>query len=394
MPRDVYDEWVADDASLADAIPWSELEDVTDDLERRLDVRPTDPAIAGSKNLLLARGAEALGLEHRPIRRNVSGCEGLGRCMQGCPKGRKLSVDATLLADAEDAGAVIASSIEATRVERDGRRATSVTGLCDGGATVRARADRAVIVAASAVQSPALLLRSGVTQGPVGHGFQAHPGVSMAGRFPEPVRMWEGATQGHEVIGLRHEGLKFEALGFGLAVMASRLGGVGRAFAAEVDDLAHQVDWGAAVRAEARGSVRLWRGRPVVFYQPTDRDIAKYRRALRVLGELMLAAGADHVSPGVRGFTPRTSSVAELARLEREGPRRASAYTAVMTHLFGTCRMGADRRRAVVRPDFRHHAVDRLYVADSSVFPTSLGVNPQVPIMAIATLCARRALVP
>ncbi|MFM8408682.1 MAG: GMC family oxidoreductase, partial [Alphaproteobacteria bacterium] len=71
---------------------------------------------------------------------------------------------------------------------------------------------------------------------------------------------------------------------------------------------------------------------------------------------------------------------------------RATAYTAAVTHLFGTCRMGADAASSVVRPDFRHHAVDGLWVADSSVFPTNLGVNPQVPIMAMATLCARRVL--
>lgn len=391
-PRDVYDRWLADDPAIADALPWDELEADTDAIEARLEVRPTDPAIAGAKNALMARGAEALGLEHRPIRRNVRACEGLGRCMQGCPRGRKLSADVTLLADAEAAGATVASSVRVTAIETARGRAVGVVGVSARGATVRVRADRAVVLAASAVQSPALLMRSGIRQGPVGENFQCHPGVSMAGRFPEPVRMWEGATQGHEVIGLRHEGLKFEALGFGLAVLASRLGGVGRALAAEIDDIAHQVDWGVAVRAEARGRVRVFGEKAVVFYQPTPDDVAKFRRGLRVLGEMMLAAGADHVSPGVRGFVERTSSVAELARLEREGPRRPAAFTAAITHMFGTCRIGSDPRRSVVRPDFRHHAVDALYVADSSTFPTSLGVNPQIPIMAIATLCARRAL--
>jgi choline dehydrogenase-like flavoprotein len=61
-----------------------------------------------------------------------------------------------------------------------------------------------------------------------------------------------------------------------------------------------------------------------------------------------------------------------------------------MTHLFGTARMGSDPRTSVVRPDFRHHATEALYVADSSVFPTNLGVNPQIAIMALADLCAAR----
>jgi choline dehydrogenase-like flavoprotein len=110
------------------------------------------------------------------------------------------------------------------------------------------------------------------------------------------------------------------------------------------------------------------------------------------MGEMMLAAGADHVSPGVRGFLRRTSRVADLIELEQHGPTRASAYTSAITHMFGTCRMGSDPQRAVVRPDFRHHTTRSLYVADSSVFPSSLGVNPQIPIMAVATLAARSVL--
>jgi choline dehydrogenase-like flavoprotein len=392
MPRDVYDEWITDDPALAEAIPWIALERATDEIETRLNVRPTNPAVAGEKNLLMARGAEALGIEHRPIRRNVVECEGLGRCLQGCPRGRKASVEVTFLADAQALDAHVVSSVEVTGIDVERGRAVGVVGVSDAGARVRVRADRAVVIAASAVQSPALLLGSGIRQGPVGENFQCHPGVSMSGRFPHTVRMWEGATQGHEVIGLRHEGLKFEALGFGLAVLASRLGGAGRALAADIDDIAHHVDWGAAVRAEAKGRVRVFRGKPQVFFAPTPRDVAKFRRGLRVLGEMMLAAGADHVSPGVRGFVERTSRLADLVELERSGPTRASAYTSAITHMFGTCRLGSDPRSNVVRPDFRHHAVDALYVADSSVFPSNIGVNPQIPIMAFATLCARRAI--
>lgn len=390
MPRDVYDEWVAADSAVGDAFPWSQLERVTDELESRLNVRPTDPAVAKPKNRLLALGAEALGLEHRPIRRNVDGCEGLGRCMQGCPNGRKRSVDATLLADAEAAGARVISSVEVTSVRLRGGRAVGVTGRARGGGHVSFRARRAVVLAASAVQTPGLLLASGITQGPVGFNFQGHPGVSMAGRFPEPVRMWEGATQGHEVIGLRSEGLKFEALGFDVTILASRLPGVGRSFAHEVLDMAHHLDWGAAVRAEARGRVRLVGGVPRVFYQPTPRDVRLFRRGLRVMGEMMLAAGADYVAPGVRGFLPQTSKVGDLVELEERGPTKASAFTSAITHMFSTCRMGTDPALSVVRPDCRHHAVHDLYVVDSSVFPSSLGVNPQIPIMAVAALAAER----
>ena len=115
--------------------------------------------------------------------------------------------------------------------------------------------------------------------------------------------------------------------------MAGRLTGVGRTLAREIDDIAHVLDWGAAVRAEAKGVVRVVRGKPHVFFSPSERDVRRYRRGLRVMGEMMLAAGADHVSPGVRGFMPKTSRVADLVALEESGPTRASAYTAAITHI-------------------------------------------------------------
>ncbi len=384
LPRDVWEGWATDDPGLADALPWGAIEGATDAFEQRLGVAPTDPAIAGRKNDLLAKGAEALGLEHRPIRRNVTGCRGLGRCMQGCPEGRKNSADRTLLADAMADGAELISSAEVRRVLHRRGVAEGVEGVTAGGARFRVRAPR-VVLAASAVQTPSLLMASGLDQGPVGRNFQCHPGVSVAGRFAEPVRMWQGATQGHEVIGLRREGLKFEALGFAPGLLAARLPGVGSALGARLEELDRWLDWGVAVRSTARGRVRRLFGRTVVRYAPSPHDIAAFRRGLGVLAELLLAAGADAVAPGLQGVGLLSSADAVRAA----APRRPGAYVAAITHMFGTCRMGSDPGTSVVRPDFRHRATEGLYVADSSVFPSNIGVNPQIAIMALATLCGR-----
>lgn len=392
LPPEVHAEWLADDPALADALPLAELEEATDRVEARLGVTPTAPEVQGEKGRILARGADALGLAHRPIRRNVVGCEGLGRCLQGCPKGHKQSVDRTLLADAVASGARILSSTTARRIEVARGRATGVLARTEAGARVEVQARHAVVVAASAVHSPALLLASGIGHGPVGHGFSCHPGVSVAARFDTQVRMWEGATQGHEVTGLRAEGIKLEVLGFGLGVLAGRVDGVGRGFAAGMAELGHWLDLGAAIRARAQGRVYAPFGRPIVRWSPSRDDMVRLRRGVRVMADLLLAAGAREVSPGARGLPARMSRPEEVARIEAEGSLNPGAWTTVITHLFGTCRLGSDPRRSVVRPDFRHHALAGLYVADASVFPTNLGVNPQVPIMAMATLAARRML--
>ncbi|MBI4706237.1 MAG: GMC family oxidoreductase [Deltaproteobacteria bacterium] len=397
LPRDVFGEWTAADPALAEALPWPEIEAQHDEIETDLDVVPTHPAVAGAKNSLMAAGAEALGLEHRPIARYASACRGLGRCLQGCPEGHKASMDRTYLAEACRHGAQIYCSTRVEAVNVDRGRAAGIAAVAEAGATLQLGARRAVVLAASAVQTPVLLWRSRIRQGPVGDFFQCHPGVSVAGRFAEPVRMWTGATQGHEVIGLRSEGLKIEVLGYDRALVAFRLKGVGRTLRRGVGELAHWCQWGAAIRARGTGRVRpsVWGGsggRASVRYWLAREDVVRARRGVRVLGEMMLAAGAERVCPGVHGWHAEVCDRATMAGVEQDGPLDPTAYSMAATHLFGTCRMGSDPRTSVVRPDFRHHAVRGLYVADSSVFPSNIGVNPQTSIMAMAGLCARRLL--
>ncbi len=390
LPEDVRAGWVAADPGLAGTLDADALRGLFDGIEQDLGIAPTSASVAGPKNLLMAKGADALGLEHRAISRNTRGCEGLGRCLQGCPHGRKQSMDLTLLPLACAHGAQILSRVTVTAVQTEGGRAVGVIGQAAGGGKVTVQARHAVVLAASAIQTPLLLLKSGIRHGPVGHNLQAHPGVAVVGQFKETVRMWNGATQGHEVIGLRKDGIKFEALGYDPSIIASRMDGMGRAFARNLDKLAHEAHWGVAVRAHGRGRVRLgWRGRPIIQYSLTPRDVDCIRRGVRVLGEMFFAAGAERVLPGVHGWAAMVTDPREMARFETEGPRQPNAYHGAITHLFGTCRMATDPAHAVVRPDFRHHTVAQLYIADSSVFPTATGVNPQTAILALATLCGR-----
>ncbi len=390
LPPDVVQGWIHADPGLSEGLSPEAIEAAQDRIEGRLHVHPTEERVAGAKNLLLGRGAAALGVEHRPIRRNVRGCVGEGRCLQGCPHGAKMSMDRTFLPDAVTSGARIFAGMCVDRVLVERGRAVGVTGVSAGGARFEIRARKAVVLAASAIQTPCLLLRSGLGQGPVGEGLSAHPGVSVTGRFADPVNAWRGATQGHEVTGYRGEGIKLEALGFDVALLASRLPGVGAELARRIAEADRYAVWGAAIRAEGKGRVRPGIKRPLVTYSLTEDDVRKVRRGVRLLGDTLLAAGALEVYPGVPGFDAVVTDRLQMARFEAEGSLSAADYTMSMTHLFGTARMGTDPRTSVVRPDFRHHATEGLYVADSSVFPGNLGVNPQIAIMALADLCASR----
>src|SRR5690606_15706223 len=125
---------------------------------------------------------------------------------------------------------------------------------------LRVHARRAVVLAASAVQTPLLLARAGVGRrsGLVGRRFQAHPGAAVLGVFDAPVRMWDGVTQGHESTHYWHERMKFESLALPPEIGAARLPGVGPALMRELAGYDHIAQWGVQIRAEAHG--RVFRG--------------------------------------------------------------------------------------------------------------------------------------
>jgi len=392
LPEDIWQNWSQNDPEFGPRFPFAEIEAVTDEVETYLNIQPTDPKISGPNNDLLAVGAAALNLEHRPISRNVKGCEGLGRCLQGCPNGRKMTMARTYLAEATELGVQIISGAWARKIVHvDGRVKGVLYETSEGPKTV---ATNTVVVAASAVQTPLILRRSGFRHPGIGAGFMAHPGASMAGRFPQDIRVWSGATQGHEVIGLRKEGIKFEALGFDLAVAASRFKTVGQALSADIADMDKWAHWGVAIKAESQGRVRQTRlfggsSRVRVDYGLTPNDMLKVRRGVSVLGQMMLSAGAEFVTPGIHGFDAEVRSIERMKELEAIGPLDPRAYAMVLTHMFSTCRMGSTAK-SPVDLNLGLRGAQGVYISDSSVFPSNTWVNPQTSILAMSTLCGRR----
>jgi len=268
-------------------------------------------------------------------------------------------------------------------------RATGVT-ASGGGRRVVLHARRGVVLAASTIQTPVILRRSGVKRG-VGEHFQIHPGLGVAARFDAPVQMEFGATQGAESIHYRttHR-FKLETISMPPELLAARVPGMGKELVTRLAEYEHVAVWAAQVRAEAEGTVRpAWGGGARVRLTLTERDVRAARMACTVLAETFFAAGAREVWPGIFGVPSVLRSPDEVKHIA-EGPLDPRAYSFIATHLFGAVRMGPDPRATAVGLDFATHEAERLYVVDSSVFPTNLGVNPQHSIMAVARLAASR----
>jgi choline dehydrogenase-like flavoprotein len=234
-----------------------------------------------------------------------------------------------------------------------------------------------------------LLARSGVRSAHLGRHFQAHPGCAVTGLFDEPVRVWSGATQGYEIDEYR-DGLrvKIETASLPPELYLATLPGVGRRWVRAMARSEHAAVWAVALRAFAEGRVHRGLGGTAIDFTLEPRDLANLRHGLRRAAELLFAAGAREVLPGVLGLPERIRP--DGLRLLDRAPADPGAYAFVVSHLFGTARMSRRATDGVVGPDFGVHGRRGLYVVDSSIFPTNLGVNPQHTIMGIAMLAAER----
>lgn len=385
LPEEVWREW---DSSygIGDAVPYQDVLTASGEIERELHAEPTPQAIWGGNNGLLNKGAAAVRVAGGPTLRNTKGCRGSARCNLGCPHGAKQSMQLTYLPYAQGRGARLIPDRRVERVLMRGARAVGVQTAAGD-----LMANKAVLVAASAVQTPGVLWRSGVRSRHLGRHFQGHPGMGIVGLFDTPVRMGDGATQGFEVDGWRSESrIKLETLALPPETFFSGLPGVGRRWASLMAEFAHAAVWVLPLRSQGEGEVGTgWRDGRLRF-RLDPRDVQNLRRGLRLASQLMFAAGAREVVCPVDGLPDRLRQ--EDLSLIDEAAADPASYPLALSHLFGTARMSGRVNDGVVGHDFRVHGTENLYVVDSSVFPTNLGVNPQLTIMALARIAVQRML--
>ncbi|HNN94654.1 MAG TPA: GMC family oxidoreductase [Pseudomonadota bacterium] len=359
-------------------------------LEAELCATEVPPESVGLSNAAALRGANQLGYASKIMTRYVKGCLGSGQCLQGCRGQRKQSLNVNFVPEVLARGGSVLSCAPVSRILLSGNRAVGVRGRFrhprtrQRGGEFVVHAKKAVIVAASVTWSPCLLAQSGVRSPALGSFFRAHPGFGLFGVYDDPIDANRGATQGWASVAYReHPGFKMETLALPPEMMASRLSGGGSALLSKLRDYRHLAMWVIAVRAETVGTVRPGLlGKPVVRYSADRADMERVRKGLAQVARTHFAAGARRVLPVIYGL-PYSIGPDEISVIE-EGPLDPRAYISILSHLFGGCVMGRDPESSVVDDRGRVHGYDGLVVADASVIPTNLGVNPQHTIMALA----------
>jgi len=363
------------------------------DVERASHIDEVPASMRSRGTLLFAEGARRSGFELKPMKRNTKDCNGCGRCNFGCPHGAKMSVDMTYLPRARTAGARMYTDCLVEKILTKGDRAVGVEGrLLDGTrAKKRGRFEvhaRRVVVAAGAYHSPLLLMRSGIgkTSGQVGRNLALHPAFRVIARFDQLVQGWKGALQSMWSDHFEDDRITLTGLFVPPGVLAATMPGIGVELTKHAAHIPHLAMFGGLIHDEGGGGVRRGFGRePFVTYAMTRADRALVPKIWRAMAEVFFAAGAREVFLpilGERGFDADRLRATDLSKVP------APRIECTSQHPLGTCRMGVSREHSVVDPDGQAWDLRDLYVVDGSILPTSLGVNPQESIMAMATRIA------
>ena len=378
--------------------------------ETRLNISPW-LAQPNENNDLLQRGAAKLGITAATIARNVKGCWNLGSCGLGCPTNAKQSMLVTTIPAALDLGAILLVETRAEQFELANGKIQTLrcVAVKPNGAGVESGSGSSKIVAkhyvlsGGAINSAALLLRS---QAPDPHarlGIRTflHPVVMSAAVMDQRVEAWAGAPQ---TIYTDHFldtqpidgpiGFKLEAPPLHPVIFASTVTGYGQQQAALLAQFPHTHVLLALLRdgfhaQAAGGRVKLRSdGSAVLDYPLTDFVMDGARRALLAMMEIQFAAGARQVLPMHEMARPYTSWAAAREAVAQL-PMKPLLTKVVSAHVMGGCAMAGSEALGVVRPDGQHWQIENLSIQDGSLFPTSIGANPQLSIYGIVNRLAQ-----
>jgi choline dehydrogenase-like flavoprotein len=387
----------------------------------------TDHIKQNRANEILLEGARKLGWSHKPVPQNTGGAQHYcGHCTFGCGSCEQQGPAVSFLPDAARAGAKFIEGFHAEKItfsNRGGKRvATGVLGTwtsrdINGGVAgsplvtrkILIKAKR-IIVSAGTMQSPLLLLRSGLKNPQIGRNLYVHPVTVLGAIHKEDINPWEGAiltsvVNEYENLDGQGHGVKLEVTNMipsSWLIWLDWKGGL--QYKLDAARLKHMVGYISIARDRDTGRVYPdpVDGRARFQYSPSKFDKQHIMDGLIALAKIQYVEGASEiftVLPGIRPFirdstTPAGDGIndekfqAWLDEVRRRGFRTPESMF-VSAHQMGTCRMSARKKDGVVDPHGRVWGTEGLYVADASVFPSASGVNPMVTNMAISDYISR-----
>ncbi len=352
----------------------------------------------GLNALVVKKGAEALGYSHRPLRRNAAECTAKGRCAFGCPSSAKKSMDISYIPKALKHGAILYANCQVRDIMVENGKAVGIRGVFlhpeskEKLHTLTVRAKK-VILSAGAVYSPQLLKQNNLCKGSrqVGRNLFIHPAVKVMGLFDSKIEGWKSIPQGYCIDEFKGMGIIMENAFLPPELHVTAAPFIGRRHREFMEKYPYLSVWGVMVSDTSGGIiVNAGTNKPLMFYHLNKRDFERFKLGTAIMAEVFFAAGAREVYLPFSKLTSINSP--DEIRLIFNSNLRPAHADLIAFHPMGTCRMGEDPRRCVVDSNLETFEVKNLYVIDASIFPSSLGVNPQESIFGFARYAAHKII--
>jgi len=382
-PEDTFERWkkIAD----VDEFTPAALEPYFEELEKKLNVSflGKNPPKSSS---IMKTGAENLGWKYVEVPRAQRNCIGANLCSVGCPTGAKQSMSVTYIKEGLKNGMKLMPNCKVVKLEKNNNRIKTITAkILDNSSPkemIKFRAND-VFVCCGAIQTPALLRRSGIKRN-IGNNLKLHPTVKITAIMDEEINAIESTVPVYQVFEFSPD-IVLGGSVFSLPYAASGLSDCWEDAQNKMKEWRNMVTYYALVRSSGKGKVRpspISSESAIACYKITEEDKRKLSIGLARLGQLFFAAGAKELFPTISGHPPIKSTDECLVYLEKDIPIKKTSLLTI--HVFSSCPMGENKNICAANSFGKIWNFENLYINDSSLFVDALGVNPQGTIMGIA----------
>ena len=393
LPAYVREEW-ANESNLS-FLKSDAIDRAYERIFKKLKVTDTPMQVQGKRNLATKTALEVMGIRGNPLPRAVHNCHGTADCLTGCFVGHKPSVSRALLPGAHKSGCDIYTCSQVEKLLVDNDRVSGVEGFVIEPISYEKKHQfrvnaKLVIMAAGAVNTPHILLKSGIhSNHTIGKTFASHIGGGVISKYEEDMQPWVGATQGWGAMPEELPGLKFESLWAPTSVMTVKFPGIGVEYLKNLADIKKSTVTALLYRGRVFGSVKKAPGnKPAVNLYIPQSEIMPIMHGLKIAADGHLKTGAVSVFTSIGGIGS-FKSTSETDYL-LSGKIKARDLGMTLNHIFCSCPMSMAPGKGSVDYTGRVRGMKNLYICDASIFPSPSGVNPQATIMALSDMISRR----
>ncbi len=355
--------------------------DAYEEIEEKLNLNRVKEIRLGKNNEIIKEGLEKLNWESSILPRAVGDCKASGNCLTFCPNNEKLSMSKTYLKWCNELG--VEYMDEASVLSFSEVDGIVHVKLKKNGEFLTLKAKK-LIITAGIFESPKILKKSKIKNNEIGKNLTMHLGVAVMGKFPYAIDSWNAQTQGWSSSQFLEKGMIIESLSMLPGLVATRLPGVGQVFKSKFNEIRNISVVTIKVSSKTKGRLIFIGDRAIPYFNISKNDLDETLFGIEKCSQVLFAAGAGTVYPGIKGFREELNSAEDLSQLLAY-KIKPKDVTFMANHIFGTCSLGkvVDEYGKVIN-------TKNVYVADASIIPSTMANNPQKTIMAFAKLISSK----